>query len=69
MITASREVKDQLEEIRESGVCNMLDFDCIQLEADSLGFFNLVTWMENYIGRRDWGKAIMKGIKAEDEND
>jgi len=36
----------QLELVRRGGVCNMLDFNCVQRDAFNKNFHELVTWMQ-----------------------
>ena len=39
----TRKIMEQFEEIRESGVCNMMDRGCVQSEANDLEFDELAS--------------------------
>lgn len=60
-LTAS--VAEQLEEVRLSGLCNMLDRPCVQEVADNLEHYDLVVWIEEH--RREYGRLIFEGFEVE----
>lgn len=52
-------VKEQLLEIRDSGLTNMFDFHAVQRLAYENEFYELVNWMEEH--RDQYGCLIMYG--------
>lgn len=62
---APRAVVEAIEDIRQSARCNMLDRNCVQVEADRIGAYATVIWIED-VGR-GYGRAIMEGLEAEED--
>lgn len=60
-------VSEQLEEIRKSGVCNMLEYHCVMSEANDSNFMNLVMWMHD--NKVSYVTAIMFGFKVGPRNE
>ena len=46
----SDEVFENIMVIRDSGVCNMFDTNFVQQEANRLGFYELVLFIEDHKG-------------------
>ena len=58
-----KNVAKDIETIRQSGRCNMLDRNCVQVEADIREMYDTVVWLEDH--KKDYGRAIMCGITFE----
>jgi len=55
----SDKVLEQILSIRESGVCNMLDANSVQVEANSKGYYDLVIFIEEH--RKEYAEFILTG--------
>jgi hypothetical protein len=63
-----RKVFDDLMQVRESGCCNMLEINNVQRAAMSMGFYELVCWIEE--NRRDYFNMILTGkVEFDPEDD
>ena len=63
VIKVSQTVADQLELIRSSGVCNMLDYNCVHRNAFDLEYYDLVTWMAE--NKKAYVSLIFEGLEVE----
>ena len=59
-VTVSQEVFDGINEIRESGVTNMLVRHAVQLCANEIENFELVTWIED--SPKLYARALFDGM-------
>jgi len=63
----NKEIKRQLEDIRDSGAVNMMDMQGVQKEAADQDYHALVLWIEDEIDERDWHRLVFEGVKTESE--
>lgn len=56
-------VREQLDEIRESGKYNMFDVKGVQYEAHQLGYHDTVVYLEE--NKDEYVKFVMHGDKSE----
>lgn len=61
-VEVCRDVMDALEEIREDGPCNMLDFHCVQREAHERGRHALVVWIEE--NKKLYAEGVFAGFEV-----
>lgn len=62
-----KEVKRQLDAVRESGEVNMMDMQGVQAVAADRDYYRLVMWIEDKIDKHDWHRVVMEGVKTESE--
>lgn len=55
----SDKVLEQILFIRESGICNMLDANNVQVEANRKGYYELVIFIEEH--RKEYAEFILTG--------
>lgn len=62
-IKVSQTIADQSEAVRSSGVCNMLDFNCVHRAAFDNEYYDLVTWMQD--NKKLYATMIFSGVEVE----
>jgi len=60
LVTVPYGFGEAIEAVRETGLCNMMDRECVQTALDGDGHFTLVLWLEDH--PREYGSAIMRGF-------
>ena len=66
-VVVSQAVKDAFEEVRDMGVCNMLDRRGVQAAMHDLGHYEAVIWIED--NWDNYGQAIMSGLTVANDKD
>ena len=61
-VTLDYKLAIQLETIRRSGDCNMLDYHCVQRRASESDFFELVNWMVDH--KRTYARLVFRGYSV-----
>jgi len=62
-IKVSQTVADQIKAVQASGVCNMLDFNCVHRTAFDNEYYDLVTWMQE--NKKLYATLIFSGPEVE----
>lgn len=62
-VKVSAKVLETLEEIREEGATNMLDWRTVQYLADKMGCFETVMWIQD--NSKDYCRGVFEGFEAE----
>ena len=65
-VKVSQAVKDAFEEVRDMGVCNMLDRKGVQAAMNDLDHYEAVIWIED--NKRNYGKAVMRGLEVDPQS-
>lgn len=55
----TEKIKEQILAIRDTGRTNMLDSNMVQVIANEMNFFELVTFIEDH--KEEYGKFILTG--------
>lgn len=59
----NEKIREQILQVRDTGLCNMLDTNHVQVIANSMDFYELVVYIEEH--RNEYAHFIMTG-KTED---
>lgn len=64
LVLVPQKVLDELTEIRDSGQTNMMSTREVMVIADSLGFHELVCWVDD--NPKDYRRGILRGFRVEE---
>ncbi len=62
-VMVTQKILDEITEIRDSGQTNMLAHQEVMVIADSLGFFELVCWIEE--NPKEYRGGVLRGFRVE----
>jgi len=61
-VKVTQKILDDIIDIRDTGQTNMLAHQEVMVIADSLGFFELVCWIQE--NPKDYRRGILRGFKT-----
>ena len=61
-VKVTQKVLDGIMEVRDSGQTNMMDRGQVMVVADSLGFHDVVCWIED--NPKDYARGILRGFRT-----
>lgn len=67
MVKLTKEVYDQLEEVRAGGECNMFDRNCVLVILEMAQSYEAVDWIED--NPKTYARLIMEGPEVADKSD
>lgn len=62
-VKVTQKILDDITDIRDTGQTNMLAHQEVMVIADSLGFFELVCWIQE--NPKDYRRGVMRGFRVE----